>query len=301
MKRILFQSIIAVLALTAMLMPVEAQAAGKKQIGLQLYSVGNLIGDSAKFAQNAPKVLAEIAKMGYTDVQPSYASYRDGKIYGMQPEAFKAVVEQAGLKCTSTHAGRSLNKKEIESGDFSEALKWWDKCIATHKAAGIEYVVIPSMPVPTTLSELEVCCRFYNEVGQRCREAGIKFGYHNHSSEFVKIEGTLMYDYMLEHIDSENMFFEMDVYWAVIGKASPVDYFNKYPGRFTILHIKDRREIGQSGMVGFDAIFNNAKTAGMKLSMVEMEASTSGDMLQGVRESIEYLKKAPFVKKTYLK
>ena len=54
-------------------------------------------------------------------------------------------------------------------------------------------------------------------------------------------------------------------------------------------------------MVGFDAIFNNAKTAGMKLYMVEMEASTSGDMLQGVRESIEYLKKAPFVKKTYLK
>ena len=64
MKRILFQSIIAVLALTAMLMPVEAQAAGTKQIGLQLSPVRNLLGDSAKFAQNAPKVPAEIAKMG---------------------------------------------------------------------------------------------------------------------------------------------------------------------------------------------------------------------------------------------
>lgn len=51
-----------------------------------------------------------------------------------------------------------------------------------------------------------------------------------------------------------------------MGKASPVDYFHKYPGRFKMLHIKDRREIGQSGMVGFDAIFENAKTAGVETS-----------------------------------
>ena len=44
-------------------------------------------------------------------------------------------------------------------------------------------------------------------------------------------------------------------------RNSPVDYFNKYPGRFKIFHVKDHREIGQSGMVGFDAIFKNAKTA----------------------------------------
>ena len=31
----------------------------------------------------------------------------------------------------------------------------------------------------------------------------------------------------------------------VRGQNSPVDYFNKYPGRFTMLHIKDHREIGR--------------------------------------------------------
>ena len=55
----------------------------------------------------------------------------------------------------------------------------------------------------------------------------------------------------------------MDLYWVVRGQNSPVDYFNKYPGRFKIFHVKDHREIGQSGMVGFDAIFKNAKTAGV--------------------------------------
>ena len=71
----------------------------------------------------------------------------------------------------------------------------------------------------------------------------------------------LMLDYMLQHTNPEYVFFQMDVYWVVRGQNSPVDYFNKYPGRFTMLHIKDHREIGQSGMVGYDAIFKNTDTA----------------------------------------
>ena len=54
-------------------------------------------------------------------------------------------------------------------------------------------------------------------------------------------------------------------------RNSPVDYFNKYPGRFKICHVKDHREIGQSGMVGFDAIFKNAKTAGVNYLVAEIE------------------------------
>ena len=55
------------------------------------------------------------------------------------------------------------------------------------------------------------------------------------------------------------------------GQNSPVDYFNKYPGRFTMLHIKDHREIGQRGMVGYDAIFKNTDTAGVRHIVAEIE------------------------------
>ena len=60
----------------------------KKDIGLQLYSIRQLIGSPENFAANQEKVLADLAKMGYTAVET--ASYGDGKIYGMEPEAFKA-------------------------------------------------------------------------------------------------------------------------------------------------------------------------------------------------------------------
>ena len=114
---------------------------------------------------------------------------------------------------------------------------------------------MPSMRRIETLDGLATYCRYFNEVGARCKAAGIKFGYHNHSREFEKVEDRVMLDYMLENTDPDKVFFQMDVYWTVMGQASPVDYFTKYPGRFRLLHIKDRREVGQSGMVGYDAIF----------------------------------------------
>ena len=109
-----------------------------------------------------------------------------------------------------------------------------------------------------------------------------------------------MLDHMIENTDPENLFIELDVYWAVMGEASPVDYFHKYPGRFKMLHIKDRREIGQSGMVGFDAIFENAKTAGVENIIVEVE-QYSYDVEKSVKLSLDYLLKAPFVKASYSK
>ena len=59
----------------------------KKNIGLQLYSIRQLIGNAEKFAANQEQVLAELAKQGYTAVET--ANYGDGKLYGLTPEEFK--------------------------------------------------------------------------------------------------------------------------------------------------------------------------------------------------------------------
>ncbi|MGE8302115.1 MAG: sugar phosphate isomerase/epimerase family protein [Sphingobacterium paramultivorum] len=270
------------------------QKAAKKEIGLQLYSVREEIGKNPNFDQ----ILQKISALGYTGVEA--AGYKDGKLYNLSPQEFKAKVEKAGMKVISSHATKTLSEKELASGDFTESLKWWDECIATHKAAGMKYIVTPWMDVPKTLKDLETQCRYLDAVGAKCRQQGIVYGYHNHSHEFRKVEDKVMYDYMLEHTNPENVFFEMDVYWAVMGQVSPVDYFNKYAGRFKALHIKDHREIGQSGMVGFDAIFNNSKVAGLQYIFVELE-ETRNDIYTGLQQSIDYLKKASFVKASYLK
>ena len=272
----------------------------KKEIGLQLYSIRQLIGNTEKFAANQEQVLADLAKMGYTAVET--ANYGDGKLYGMTPEDFKACMDKAGLKPISTHTTRGLSKEELAAGAPSEeTMKWWDECIAAHKTAGMEYIVTPSQPIPETLKDLQIWCEYHNAIGKKCAEAGLKYGYHNHSGEFKKVEDQVMIDYMIQNTDPKNVFFEMDVYWTVIGKASPVEYFKKYPGRFKLLHIKDHKEIGQSGMVGFDAIFRNAEIAGVEHIIVEAEAFESTDMMEGVGKCADYLLKADFVKASYSK
>ena len=268
-----------------------------KEIGVQLYSIRDVIGNPEAYARNHEEAFKALAQMGYTSVEA--ACYSDGKLYGVDPEQYKADLEAAGLKSLSTHIGRNLSDEELASGDFTESMKWWDQAIAAHKAAGCKYVVCPSFAVPQTLAGLKTYCDYFNAIGAKCKENGMLFGYHNHSHEFNKVEDKVIYDFMLENTNPESVFFEMDVYWAVMGHAAPVEYFKKYPGRFTMLHIKDYRELGESGMVGFDAIFNNAGLAGMKDFIVEIEAFTKSDWKESMKACADYLLKSDFVKATY--
>ena len=275
--------------------PQAINAKTKKDVSIQLYSVRDKLNSGA----DLNNVLKELAQMGYTGVEA--ANYNDGKFYGKTPEEFKRAVEAAGMKVLSSHTTKGLSAEELASGNFAESMKWWDQCIAAHKAAGMTYIVTPWMDVPKTVKDLKTYCDYYNEIGKKCRQNGLKYGYHNHAHEFQKVEDkVVMMDYMLENTNPEDVFFEMDVYWVVRGQNSPVDYFTKYPGRFTVLHLKDHREIGQSGMVGFDAIFKNADKAGVKHIIAEIE-KYSCPVEESVKQSLDYLLDAPFVKASYCK
>ena len=237
----------------------KTKAKAKKEVAIQLYSVRDILNkvDNKDGKCDAAYItlLKNLAKMGYTSVEA--ANYNNGKFYDRTPDQFKKDVESAGLKVLSSHCTRGLSKEELASGDFSSSLQWWDQCIADHKAAGMSYIVAPWMDVPKTLKELDTYCAYYNEIGKRCKQQGMSFGYHNHAHEFQKVEDKVMYDYMIEHTNPEYVFFQMDVYWVVRGQNSPVDYFNKYPGRFKNLNIKDKKEKRHSGKVGLDAILYN--------------------------------------------
>ncbi|MBQ7988153.1 MAG: sugar phosphate isomerase/epimerase [Bacteroidaceae bacterium] len=292
-------SVLAIGVLSLCMVSCESKPAApvKKNIAFQMYSVRELIGDPGKYAENHETALKALADMGYTAVEA--ACYGDGKLYGVEPEQFKADIEAAGMEVLSSHVGHNLNDEELASGEFPEALKWWEQCIDCHKRAGMKYIVNPGVNYPRTLAEADVICKYLNKVGEMVNAAGMQFGYHNHSHEFGRVEDKVWYDYMVEHTDADKVFFEMDVYWAVRGQVSPVAYFNKYPGRFKLLHIKDDKELGQSGMVGFDAIFNNFATSGTKYPVVELEGCNAPTILEGMKASIDYLLNADFVKPSY--
>lgn len=281
--------IIALATLCSLMNLHSSNKAPAKEIYIQLYSVRDDI------KQDFKGTIAKIAGMGFTGIEA--AGYSDGKFYGLLPADFKKEVESRGLKMLSSHVGKSLHD-DVAKTNWDEIWKWWDTAIQAHKAAGLKYIVVPSMPKVKNLATLKAYCDYFNSIGEKCNAAGIGFGYHNHSFEFEQVEGQMMYDYMLKNTDPTKVFFQMDVYWVVRGGQSPVEYFSTYPGRFKMLHLKDNKELGQSGMVGFDAIFQNTAKAGVRYMVLEVE-HYNFTPLESVRKSIGYLLAHPGMKATY--
>ena len=288
MKKRVFNSIIILMTLTGLVFTTFSSCKSSsrgKNIGLQLYSVR----DSIK--KNIPGTISKVAAMGYKFIESS--SYADGKFYGMTPADFKALCSANNLTILSSHTGQNAP----DSASMDKIMAWWDACIAAHVAVGAKYIIQASMgrDAYKSLEGLKHYCDYFNIVGAKCNAKGIRFGYHNHNREFsTKLEGQTVYDFMLTNTDPSKVMFEMDLYWVVDGGANPVDYFNKYPGRFELWHIKDKQEIGASGLMDFKGIWANAAKSGMKFGIVEVE-QYNFDQFTSCKKSIDFLNAADYV------
>jgi sugar phosphate isomerase/epimerase len=277
-----------ILAITGMTITLNSCGPKGKFIGLQLYS----LRDSIK--KDVPGTIAKVHEMGYKFVEP--ANYGKGKFYGMTPAEFKALCDKNDLPILSSHVGHNAP----DSANYAATMAWWDTCIDAHVALGCKYIVQPSMDRSAyqDLAGIKKYVEYFNEVGAKCNAKGIRFGYHNHSNEFKTISDdstTVIYDYMLQNTDPSKVMFEIDLYWAVEGGVNPVDYFNKYPGRFELWHIKDQEEIGASGKMDFQSIWAGAEKSGMKYGVVEVERYNF-DTFTSCQKSIDFLNNAEYVK-----
>jgi sugar phosphate isomerase/epimerase len=257
----------------------------RKTFGLQLYSIRDSI------QKDVPAAIAKVGKMGYKFVEP--AGYADGKIYNMEPVAFKALCTKNGMKVLSSHAGKVLP----DSANMAKTMAWWDACIDAHVALGAKFLVQPFMGAGAyrSLDTLKKYCDYFNKIGEKCKAKGIMFGYHNHDKEFsTRLDGHVVYEFMLENTDPQKVTFEMDLYWARIGGANPVDYFVKYPGRFQLWHIKDKKEVGADDFMNFAQIWDVAQKSGMQYGIVEVE-EYNFDEFTSCKMSIDFLNATPYV------
>jgi sugar phosphate isomerase/epimerase len=92
----------------------------------------------------------------------------------------------------------------------------------------------------------------------------------------------------------------MDLYWITKANRQPETYFNLYPGRFELFHVKDidntpKRfftEVGR-GTIDFKKIFRQSKKAGVKHYFVEQD-ETPASPFDSIKVSYDYLSKLNF-------
>ena len=79
----------------------------------------------------------------------------------------------------------------------------------------------------------------YNEIGRRCKEAGMVWTYHNHFHEQQKLNGKTILDLMVELTDPDAVGFDWDVYWGIRGLVDPVENIKKLGKKIKRMHCKD--------------------------------------------------------------
>ncbi|MCU0468172.1 MAG: sugar phosphate isomerase/epimerase [Arcicella sp.] len=279
------------LCLTILMSMSLVVAAQKKWGGMTLYTVRNEMGKDAK------ATLKQVADLGYKYIEA--VDYKDGKFYGMTPDEFKSYLKSLGLQPISVHMGSMTTDNA-------------DKLIADVKAAGFKYFIAPVPPMgmfkfdPKTRKlgmegSLEKLADILNTVAQKAHAAGLEFLYHNHDFEFQpNQDGIVPIDYLLEKLDPKYVNFQMDLYWVTKAGADPVAYFQRYPGRFKIWHVKDMDSqerfapVGQ-GKIDFKRILANKKLSGMKYYIVEQDQTFDGmQPIEAIKISKEGLKKIGF-------
>lgn len=256
-----------------------------QEIGLQMGSMRHM------FKEGIPATLARIKELGVTELE-------GGNARGVDRETFKKLLKENGLKIVATGAGFD----RLENRDSLQ------KIITNAKDLGAEYVVcywIPHDGDNFTFADMQKGVEVFNAAGRTLKENGLTFCYHPHGYEFREYEGGkgTLFEYMMDNTDPEYVSYQMDVFWIKNPGQDPVALLKKYPNRWKMLHLKDRR-IGTpnnlngrqdvetnvvlgTGDVGIAEVMKTAKQIGIKHYFIEDESSRA---LEQVPQSLAYLR-----------
>ena len=197
------------------------------RIGLQLYTVRELMKTDFE------GTIAKVAQIGYREVE--FGGYFDHA-----PQQVRAILDRNGLTAPAEHVGYNIVEE-----------KWPETLEAAH-IVGHSYVVCPSVPkqLQSQADGWKRVAEAFNKAGEASQKTGIQFAYHNHAFEFEPsegLQGKRPYDVLLAATDPQLVKMEMDLCWITVGGQDPVNYFEHYPGRFPLVHVKDWTKKGAQG------------------------------------------------------
>jgi sugar phosphate isomerase/epimerase len=241
------------------------------RIALQLYSVRDILPG------NFEEVVRQVAKIGYQGVET--AGFKD-----VSSKAAGRLFKELGLTVTSTHTfPPPVGKK------FQEALSILKDFNCRHIVTGY------GADKFTNLVDIKRNCEEINAVYELCQAYGVTLSVHNHSHEYIPVEGVYPYKVMLEEINPD-VSFEVDTYWVKVAGVDPVTAVKEIGSRGCLLHMKDgpgvrgqpNVAVGQ-GVVDVPGILK-ASEGSAEWLIVEFDRCAT-DILTAVEESYQYLSK----------
>lgn len=246
-------------------------------IGCQLYPVRDRI------PQDFDALLKELYSIGYRTIEtcspPGYPKSGFNSLLPRKAAEIRQAMKAAGLRCTSCHYPLRELRADMEARvEYAVEL-------------GLEQMIISSFGLPrdAKLADWSRAADEANKLGERAKKAGLQLGFHNHNTEFAKLEGTLIYDELMHVFDPKLVKGQFQVTTIALG-YDPAGIIAKYSGRILSMHLSDWSAadkksvpVGQ-GAIDWKKLFTAAKKAGVKNYFVEMD-------LEAMKASYTFLSK----------
>jgi len=258
-----------------------------KNLAIQLYTVRNAV------SKDLEKTLERLAVLGFKNLE--IYGY-NGRFFGKNRTEFKSILKNTGLEIISSHHRTGITDKE--NGTL---LQNWDKTLEDLNFIGSKYAVCSYFPeAERTIGNYQKLPEVLENAGKLSKQNGIQLAYHNHDFEFLKMDDeNNFYDFILKNTSSDLVKMELDLYWISKAGLDPLDYFEKYPKRFPLWHVKDMKsdtkdftEIG-NGTIDFKRIFEAKEKAGLEHWFVEQDSSDK-DIFESISMSTKYIKENRF-------
>ena len=255
-----------------------------KNLGLQLYT----IRDYMKTEKDINESFAKIVALGYTEAHTAGTT--------VPVDIFARAAKKNGLRIIGTHY------------DYNKIINSPGETMQVHDMWGTKNVGIGGMPSEARKSydALMAFIETFNKTAEKYAKQGYKLTYHNHSFEFLRINGNkTMMDYLYEELDPKNISFVLDTCWVANAGADVCYWMEKLAGRIDILHLKDVKiimdenkklknrvaEIG-NGNIWWDGVMATAEKIGVKNYVVEQDDGfINDDAFESVKASADFLKK----------
>jgi sugar phosphate isomerase/epimerase len=239
----------------------QAVAAPKIPVGLELYSVRNVL------KQDPSGTVRAVAAMGYQCVE-FYAPYFDWT--ESQAKDMRKLMDDLGIRCYSTHNDSSYfaPDKISRARDLNLIL-------------GCKYVVMASSHEKAGLEGWKSVADLLNTAAEQLEPSGLKPGYHNHQTEFTPVDGVRPIEILAKNTKPSVML-QLDVGTCIEAGSDPVAWIRANPGRIRSLHLKEwSPEPGKGysvlfgeGVAKWKAIFEAAESVGgVEYYLIEQEGS----------------------------
>ena len=166
----------------------------------------------------------------------------------------------------------------------------------------MKYLICPYKGPQKEIDAFKKFADEFNQKGEICKKNGLRFAYHNHDYSFIQLNGEMGQDVMMKNTDPALVDFEMDMYWVITGGQDIETWLKKYPNRFRLCHVKDRKkgaaptekdascDLG-TGSIDYGKILKTARKYGMQYYIVEQERYDGTTPLKSAEACAAYMKK----------